>query len=101
MSVVVVALLGPSGCDKTTVLRCIAGFEQLDEGLITLGKETLSSKVQHVAPEHQQMSMVFQSYALWPHMNVMDNVGYSLKLKSVRRDDFKRRINDSLDAVNM
>lgn len=96
-----VALLGPSGCGKTTVLRCIAGFEQLDNGSITLGNETLSSRAHHVAPEHRQMSMVFQSYALWPHMNVMDNVGYSLKLKGINGEDYKRRVNEALDAVNM
>lgn len=96
-----VALLGPSGCGKTTVLRCIAGFEQLDNGLITLGNETISSRVHHLAPEHRQMSMVFQSYALWSHMNVMDNVGYSLKLKDINGEDYKRRVNGALDAVNM
>src|SRR5699024_7660473 len=70
-----VALLGPSGCGKTTILRCIAGFELIEGGSIVLGDTALSSHIYHVAPEQRQMSMVFQSYALWPHMNVMDNVG--------------------------
>jgi iron(III) transport system ATP-binding protein len=96
-----VALLGPSGCGKTTVLRCIAGFEQLDAGRILLGKKTLSSKKKQIAPEQRQMSMVFQSYALWPHMNVMDNVGYALKLKGINGTTYKRQINEALDAVNM
>lgn len=96
-----VALLGPSGCGKTTILRSIAGFEQLDDGLIILDDETISSRVHHLPPEQRQMSMVFQSYALWPHMNVMDNVGYSLKLKGINGDDYKRRVNESLDAVSM
>lgn len=96
-----VALLGPSGCGKTTVLRCIAGFEQLHNGLIVLGDETLSSRVHHVAPEQRHMSMVFQSYALWPHMNVMDNVGYSLKLKGINGTDYKRQVSDALEAVSM
>ncbi|NLA51228.1 MAG: ABC transporter ATP-binding protein [Alcaligenaceae bacterium] len=96
-----VALLGPSGCGKTTILRSIAGFEQLDDGLIALDNDTISSRVHHVAPELRQMSMVFQSYALWPHMNVMDNVGYSLKLKGVNGGEYKRRVNESLEAVKM
>ena len=96
-----VALLGPSGCGKTTILRCIAGFEQIEDGSIVLGDKTLSSHIYHVAPEQRQMSMVFQSYALWPHMNVMDNVGYSLKLKGISGEAYKRRVNDALDAVNM
>ena len=96
-----VALLGPSGCGKTTVLRSIAGFEQLDEGRIILDGATLSSGAWHIAPEKRHMSMVFQSYALWPHMNVMDNVGYSLKLKGINGTDYKRQVNEALEAVSM
>ncbi|MDO5667966.1 MAG: ABC transporter ATP-binding protein [Alcaligenaceae bacterium] len=96
-----IALLGPSGCGKTTVLRCIAGFEHLNTGRILLGDKTLSAPDRHIAPEQRQMSMVFQSYALWPHMTVADNVGYSLKLKGVRGSAYKKQINEALDAVNM
>ena len=96
-----VALLGPSGCGKTTVLRTIAGFERIDAGQILLGDELLSSVSQHTQPEQRQMSMVFQSYALWPHMNVMDNVGYALKLKGITGQAYERQVNEALDAVNM
>lgn len=96
-----VALLGPSGCGKTTVLRTIAGFERVDAGQILLGDEVLSSVSQHTQPEQRQMSMVFQSYALWPHMNVMDNVGYALKLKGISGQAYERQVNEALDAVNM
>lgn len=96
-----VALLGPSGCGKTTVLRSIAGFERIDSGQIVLGEQLLSSFNKHVPPEERQMSMVFQSYALWPHMTVADNVGYALKLKGVRGDAYNRQVSEALDSVNM
>src|SRR5262249_30646839 len=64
------ALLGPSGCGKTTVLRMIAGFEQPTGGTIRLGERLLSDATSHVPPERRNMAMVFQSYALWPHMSV-------------------------------
>lgn len=96
-----VALLGPSGCGKTTVLRMIAGFERVDAGCIRLDQQVLSSPTQHLAPEQRQMSMVFQSYALWPHMNVLDNVGYALKLKGVSGQAYQRQVHEALEAVNM
>lgn len=96
-----VALLGPSGCGKTTVLRMIAGFEAPDEGTITLAGECLSSPQIHRPPEQREMSMVFQSYALWPHKNVADNVGYALRLKKVPREEYQRRVQAALAAVNM
>ena len=73
------ALLGPSGCGKTTTMRCIAGFEEPTSGTIKIGKE----KVNHIPPNKRNCGMVFQSYALFPHMNVFENVAYSLNIKQL------------------
>ena len=96
-----VALLGPSGCGKTTVLRMIAGFERVDAGRIMLGEQVLCSAQHYIPPEQRQMSMVFQSYALWPHMNVADNIGYALKLKKISGRAYEDQVNEALEAVNM
>ncbi|MDO5679550.1 MAG: ABC transporter ATP-binding protein [Pelistega sp.] len=96
-----VALLGPSGCGKTTVLRMIAGFERVDAGRILLDGQVLSSAQHYTPPEQRQMSMVFQSYALWPHMNVADNIGYALKLKKISGRAYEDQVNEALEAVNM
>ncbi|RVP77777.1 ATP-binding cassette domain-containing protein, partial [Sinorhizobium meliloti] len=77
------ALLGPSGCGKTTVLRMIAGFEQPTDGSIELGERRLSDATRVLPPEKHNMAMVFQSYALWPHMTVAENVGYPLKVRGI------------------
>ena len=76
-----VCLLGPSGCGKTTTLRLIAGFIVPDSGEIIVGGKRLSGPGQALPPEKRNMSMIFQSYALWPHMTVADNVAYGLKLR--------------------
>ncbi len=96
-----VALLGPSGCGKTTVLRMLAGFERPSEGHIRLGGRTLSDASRHVPPEERNMGMVFQSYALWPHMSVADNVGYPLKLRGVGGSDYRRRVGEALAMVEL
>ncbi|MEX0961219.1 MAG: ABC transporter ATP-binding protein [Burkholderiales bacterium] len=72
-------LLGPSGCGKTTVLRCIAGFERVIEGEIRLGGQTVSSDSVHVPPEQRRVGMVFQDYALFPHLTVEQNIGFGLR----------------------
>jgi iron(III) transport system ATP-binding protein len=72
-------LLGPSGCGKTTVLRCIAGFERVSEGDIRIDDTVMSSPTRHVAPEHRRIGMVFQDYALFPHLDVERNVGFGLR----------------------
>jgi iron(III) transport system ATP-binding protein len=95
------ALLGPSGCGKTTVLRMIAGFEQPTDGSILLGDRVLADAGEMVAPEHRNMAMVFQSYALWPHMSVADNVGYPLKVRGVTGERRARKIREALDAVRL
>ena len=77
-------LLGPSGCGKTTTLRLIAGFVEPSAGEIRVGEEVVSSPRRTVPPERRNMSMIFQSYALWPHMTVRENVAYGLKLRRMR-----------------
>lgn len=96
-----VVLLGPSGCGKTTIHRLIAGFLTLDEGSISvLGKE-VSSNVHTIPPNLREMSMVFQSYAIWPHMTVFDNVAYGLKLRRLPKAELRDRVTETLEMVQM
>ncbi|MBV8425528.1 MAG: ABC transporter ATP-binding protein, partial [Candidatus Eremiobacteraeota bacterium] len=81
----VMALLGPSGCGKTTTLSLLAGFLRPDEGSIRVGERTLSSPGGVVPPEDRHMSLIFQSYAVWPHMTVFENVAYGLGVRRVAR----------------
>jgi len=81
-----VCLLGPSGCGKTTTLRLLAGFIEPSAGEIIVGDRTVSSPTRTLPPEQRNMSMIFQSYALWPHMTVADNIVYGLKLRKLGRD---------------
>jgi len=95
------ALLGPSGCGKTTTLRILAGLEQLSEGRLLLGDRLLADKLTHTPPELRDMGMVFQSYALWPHMTVAENVGYPLKLRKVTGAARHKRVMEALDIVEL
>ena len=90
-----VCLLGPSGCGKTTTLRLIAGFVEPSAGEIRVGDKLLSSPAHSLPPERRNMSMIFQSYALWPHMTVAENVVYGLKLRKMSRDSIAKK----LDAI--
>jgi iron(III) transport system ATP-binding protein len=90
-------LLGPSGCGKTTLLRMIAGFIDPTAGTIAFG----SRDVTHVAPNKRNTGMVFQSYALWPHMTVADNVAFGLTVRKISADERARRVNEALAAVRM
>jgi ABC-type Fe3+/spermidine/putrescine transport system ATPase subunit len=92
-----VAVLGASGCGKTTLLRAIAGFQKAYAGEILL----FGRDVADVPPEKRGLAMVFQSYALWPHMSVLGNIGYGLKLRGVRRDEIRRRVARILALLNM
>ena len=96
-----VALLGPSGCGKTTLLRLIAGFERVDGGTIALNGVVVSSADRHLPPERRRIGMVFQSYALWPHMTVAENVGYPLRIRRLGRADRDRRVAAALEAVGL
>lgn len=96
-----VTLLGPSGCGKTTALRCIAGLEEIDAGEIYIGEQMVSGPRTFVPPEKRAIGMIFQSYAVWPHMTVFDNVAYGLKIKGVSRDEIKRRVTEVLRLVGL
>jgi spermidine/putrescine transport system ATP-binding protein len=91
------SLLGPSGCGKTTTLRMIGGFEDIDEGTITIDGVDMRG----VAPEKRPVNTVFQSYALFPHMTVADNVGFGLRFHDVGKDERRRRVGEALDLVRM
>jgi iron(III) transport system ATP-binding protein len=90
-------LLGPSGCGKTTVLRIIAGFAQPDEGEVHFDGRLVTQ----LPPHRRELAMVFQSYALWPHMTVAQNVGYGLEVRRVRGEERRRRVEGALELVRM
>jgi len=96
-------LLGPSGCGKTVLLRLIAGFELPDAGSIRIGETLVSEAASRDAlpPDKRGLGVVFQDYAVWPHMNVFDNVAYPLKLAKVGKTELHRRVMDSIAMVNM
>jgi iron(III) transport system ATP-binding protein len=97
-----VALLGPSGCGKTTTLRLVAGFLKPQSGEIWVGDRCLSSPAVVVPPERRRMAMIFQSYALWPHMTVAQNVAYGLRFKrGVARTDRDRKVSEMLRVVQL
>ncbi len=96
-----VSLLGPSGCGKTTTLRMIAGFIVPTAGTIDLDGRCLSSQYEFLPPEKRRMSMIFQSYALWPNMTVEQNVAFGLKMRKVPREDMRRRVAEILDVVRL
>src|SRR5690349_6017908 len=87
-----VALLGPSGCGKTTVMRMIAGIADPDSGEIQIGE----TRVDHLPPERRNIGLVFQSYALFPHMTVAANVGFGLRMRRRGRAEIARRVADTL-----
>ena len=93
----IACLLGPSGCGKTTVLRMIAGFEQPTAGTIVLNGTDITG----LAPNQRKIGMVFQSYALFPHLNAADNVAFGLKLTKMPAADIKKRVGEMLDLVRL
>ena len=96
-----VTLLGPSGCGKTTMLRMIAGFEKPTSGEIRIDGRTVSSADTFVPPEKRELGMVFQSYAVWPHMNVFNNVAYPLKIRKLPKAEIKEKVDKVLESVHL
>jgi len=98
-----VVLLGPSGCGKTTTLRCLAGLEAPTAGTISLGGGTVFDRCAKIdrSPDKRSIGMVFQSYALWPHMTVFENVAYPLKLRWEKKNDIRQKVNAALDLVGL
>ncbi|MBI3913060.1 MAG: ABC transporter ATP-binding protein [Chloroflexi bacterium] len=90
-------LLGPSGCGKTTLLRMIAGFYEPDEGGIFIDDQ----RVDKMPPHKRGAAMVFQDYALWPHMTVFDNIAYGLRMQKVGKDEIKQRVQETMQLVEM
>ncbi len=96
-----VSLLGPSGCGKTTTLRMIAGFMPPSSGTIELDGRVISSPGSCLPPEQRQMSMIFQSYAIWPNMTVAENVGFGLKIRKLAPAEIRRRVDEILGVVQL
>ncbi|MGD0175368.1 MAG: ABC transporter ATP-binding protein [Candidatus Bathyarchaeia archaeon] len=96
-------LLGPSGCGKTTLLRCVAGFERPDEGEIIIDdKKVVSTKGRlFVAPQMRDVGMVFQSYAIWPHMTVFENIAFPLHLRKKPKDEVQKLVGSMLELVDL
>lgn len=91
------ALLGPSGCGKTTLLRSIAGLEEIESGRILIGERDVTG----LPPRHRRIAMVFQSYAVFPHMTVFENIAFGLRMAKVRDDELKRRVNAAADLLHI
>jgi iron(III) transport system ATP-binding protein len=96
-----VSLLGPSGCGKTTTLRLVSGFAVPDAGSISVAGRMVSSAGRVVPPERREMSMIFQSYALWPHLTVAENVAYGLKLRRQSRAEVEQRVRAMLETMQL
>ena len=96
-----VVLLGPSGSGKTTLLRCLAGIERVSSGRITIGQRTVADGRTHVPPDQRDLSMVFQDYALWPHLTAQDNVAFALRRRNLSRARCRIRAKDMLARVGL
>ncbi len=92
-----VVLVGPSGCGKTTLLRMVAGLEDITEGKISIGDKTVND----VAPKDRDIAMVFQNYALYPHMSVFDNMAFSLKLRKLPKDEIDQKVKDAAKTLEI
>ncbi len=92
-----VVLVGPSGCGKTTLLRMVAGLEDITEGEISIGDKTVND----AAPKDRDIAMVFQNYALYPHMSVFDNMAFSLKLRKLPKDEIDKKVKDAAKTLEI
>jgi multiple sugar transport system ATP-binding protein len=90
-------LVGPSGCGKSTALRCLAGLEEIDQGTIMIGDRVVND----IAPKDRDIAMVFQSYALYPHMSVFDNMAFGLKLRKMDKAEIKRRVDNAAGILGI
>jgi multiple sugar transport system ATP-binding protein len=90
-------LVGPSGCGKTTALRCLAGLEDITEGIISIGEKVVND----MAPKDRDIAMVFQSYALYPHMSVYDNMAFGLKLRKTPKADIQQRVENAAEILGI
>ena len=90
-------LVGPSGCGKSTSLRMLAGLEDINEGRILIGDRDVT----HVPPKDRDIAMVFQSYALYPHMSVADNMGFALKIAGSPKDEIRKRVDDAAKILDL
>src|SRR5918995_3287512 len=92
-----ICLVGPSGCGKTTALRCVAGLEEISDGKLLIGDRVVND----VAPKDRDIAMVFQSYALYPHMSVYDNMAFGLKLRKVPKAQIDSRVKDAARILGL
>ena len=92
-----VVLVGPSGCGKTTLLRMVAGLEDITEGEISIADNV----VNEVAPKDRDIAMVFQNYALYPHMSVYDNMAFSLKLRKLSKDEIDKKVKEAVSYTHL
>jgi multiple sugar transport system ATP-binding protein len=92
-----ICLVGPSGCGKTTALRCVAGLEEITDGQLRIGDRV----VNNVAPKDRDIAMVFQSYALYPHMSVYDNLAFGLKLRKIKKEEIDRRVKEGAAILGL
>ena len=99
----IVTLLGPSGCGKTTTLRCVAGFENADEGQIWIGDQLIFDSKQkiNISPQKRGMGMVFQSYAVWPHMTVYENIAFPLRIRKMSGKEINERVERAMNMVGI
>ncbi|HHJ7163768.1 TPA: ABC transporter ATP-binding protein, partial [Streptococcus pyogenes] len=92
-----IVFVGPSGCGKSTTLRMIAGLEDISEGELKIGGEVVNDK----SPKDRDIAMVFQNYALYPHMTVYDNMAFGLKLRKYKKDDIDRRVKEAAQILGL
>ena len=90
-------LVGPSGCGKSTSLRALAGLEAVTDGAIRIGDKDVT----HLAPKDRDIAMVFQNYALYPHMTVADNMGFALKISGMKKDEIRKRVEDAAKILDL
>jgi len=92
-----IVIVGPSGCGKTTTLRMIAGLEEITSGIINIGDKVVND----VPPKDRDIAMVFQNYALYPHMTVFQNMGFGLKLRKVPKAEIKKQVQDTAELLGI